>query len=63
MRHNVKVIKQKIDLIILAATNAAAWLVEIEQALKVILLIVSLLYALDRWAHHRRTRGDKPEKD
>lgn len=59
MRHKMKV-KQKIDLMILAAANAGAWMMHIESALKICLLVITVGYAIDRWIYWRRNRDKKP---
>jgi hypothetical protein len=43
--------RDRADWLILAVTNAMAWMVNMEQALKVVLLVVSIGYALHRWWH------------
>jgi hypothetical protein len=43
--------RDKADLVILGAANLLSWMAEMEQALKVVLLIVSIGYALHRWWH------------
>lgn len=54
-----QMIKTKIDLAILGIANVGAWFANIESALKILLLTVSLGYALDRWYHFRKTRKHK----
>ena len=41
---------------LLGAANYLAWLVDFEQILKVILLLVSIGYAVQRWWHFNQTK-------
>lgn len=48
--------REKLDFVILAVANATAWLSNMEQVLKLVLLLVSIGFALHRWIYWSRTK-------